>query len=258
VAVTVKCFECGAMIAAADTGSAGDAFVAHGREVHAWSYPEEAVRNYAQNYADAVERLTGSTERLPEIGAVTVHRVTADRVDDWLQFFDHDGFAGNPDWASCYCVEPHIPAPPDMPERPWRRQRATTAERLRNGSTFGNLAYVDGHAAVWVNASLRADYGFYRDIEIADARPASAIGVSCFVVAPPYRRHGVAAALLDQVIADAPQRGAEWIEGYPHNAPEQNDAGHFRGPRSMYEARGFRPVAVRERYTVMRLPVSRR
>ena len=80
--------------------------------------------------------------------------------------------------------------------------------------------------------------------------------MSCFVIAPPDRRHGVAAALLDRVIEDARARGASWIEGYPHNTPEPSDAGHFRGPRSMYEARGFQPIEVRERDTVMRRSAS--
>ena len=59
-------------------------------------------------------------------------------------------------------------------------------------------------------------------------------------------------ALLDRVIADAQSRGAAWIEGYPRNQPAEGAAGHFRGARSMYEARGFKPVAVGERHTVMR------
>jgi GNAT superfamily N-acetyltransferase len=62
----------------------------------------------------------------------------------------------------------------------------------------------------------------------------------------------VASALLDRVIEHAPARGASRIEGYPHNRPEPSDAGHFRGPRSTYEARGFQPVDVLERDTVMR------
>jgi GNAT superfamily N-acetyltransferase len=108
-----------------------------------------------------------------------------------------------------------------------------------------------------VNASLRSDYGLYRNVNPAGPTPSSVIGVSCFVIAPPFRRHGVAAALLDRVIADAPARGAAWIEGYPFNKPEPNDAGHFRGPRSMYDARGFEPIEVRERDTVMRRPALR-
>ena len=253
----VKCFGCDASIEANGADEIADAFVAHGRERHSWTYPEEAIRNYARNYAEAIERLSGSTDRLSEIGSVMVHPMTENRVADWLRFFDHDGFAGNPDWASCYCLEPHVPAPPEMPERPWRTTRATMAERLRSGGTFGYLAYVDGKPAGWVNASLRSDYGLYRLVDPNGPPPASVIGVSCFVVAPPFRRHGIAAALLDRVIADAAARSASWIEGYPHNTPEDNDAGHFRGPRSMYDARGFEPIEVRERDTVMRRPARR-
>ena len=83
--VTIKCFGCDALIEAADTDTAVDAFVIHGRECHTWTYPEEALRNYARNYGEAVERLTGSTARLAEIGRVTVHPVTEERVADCEQ-----------------------------------------------------------------------------------------------------------------------------------------------------------------------------
>jgi GNAT superfamily N-acetyltransferase len=239
-----------------DVDAVARAFVAHGRETHAWSYPEEAIRNYARNYAEATERLTGGTERLSEIGDVAVHPVTEDRVDDWLRFFDHDAFADNPDWASCYCLEPHLPATPEQPERAWRATRATVAGRLRGGTTFGYLAYVDGRPVGWVNASFRSDYGLYRLVDPDGPEPRSVIGVSCFIIAPPFRRHRVASALLDRVIADASARGALWIEAYPHNEPKGGDAGHFRGPRSVYEARGFHPIEVREHYTVMRRRVG--
>jgi GNAT superfamily N-acetyltransferase len=248
----VKCFACDELMEAKDTAAVTQAFVAHGREKHTWSYPEESIRNYAINYAEAVERLSGDTERLPEIPAVSVHPITEDRIGDWVRLFDHDGFAGNPDWAACYCLEPHVPATPEQPEREWRCSRAAVCERLRGGSTFGYLAYVNGRPVGWVNASLRSEYGLFRLVDVAGPEPQSVIGVSCFVIAPPFRRHGIASALLDRVIADASGRGASWIEGYPHNDPKANDAAHFRGPRSLYEARGFKPIEVRENYTVLR------
>lgn len=251
-----RCFECAALIAADDADAVVDAFVAHGRERHTWSYPEKAIRTYARNYVEATGRLTGGTERLPEIASVTVHPMAEGRLDDWLRFFDHDGFAGKPEWAACYCLEPHLPATPEEPERAWRDTREAVCGRLRAGTTFGYLAYVEGRPVGWVNASLRSHYGLFRLAERGGPEPQSVIGVSCFVIAPPYRRHGVASALLDRVIADAAARGAAWIEGYPHNQPEATDAGHFRGPRSMYEARGFRPVEVQGSYTVMRRPVG--
>ena len=250
--MNVKCFACGALVEADDSDACADAFVAHGQQTHTWSYPEEAIRNYARNYADATARLTGGTERLSGIAEVIVHPVTDDRIDDWLRFFDHDAFAGNPDWAACYCLEPHVPATPEDPSAHGGRHARPWPQRLRGDTTFGYLAYVGGRPAGWVNASLRSDYGLYRLVDPDGPEPRSVIGVSCFVVAPTIptaRRRLGAARSRDR---DASTRGASWIEAYPHNEPERSDAGHFRGPRSMYETRGFQPIEVRERYTVMR------
>jgi len=51
--VKVKCFGCDALIEAANADAVVGAFVAHGQESHTWTYPEEAIRNYARNYAEA-------------------------------------------------------------------------------------------------------------------------------------------------------------------------------------------------------------
>jgi GNAT superfamily N-acetyltransferase len=252
----IKCFGCEAMIEAGDADAVSDAFVLHAHSSHTWSYPEQALRDYARNYGEATERLVGSTERLVAIGEVSIHPVTPERVDEWLGFFDREAFAGNPIWASCYCLEPHAPSTPEEPERPWRATRAAMAQRLRCNATTGYLAFVDGRPAGWVNASWRSEYGLYRSVDPGGPEPTSVIGVSCFVIAPPFRRHGIASALLDRVIADAAGRGASCVEGYPHNQPDANDPGHFRGARSMYAARGFEVVETRERDTVMRLSVG--
>jgi GNAT superfamily N-acetyltransferase len=126
---------------------------------------------------------------------------------------------------------------------------------LGTGGAFGYLAYVDGRPAGWVNASPRSTYGLYNGVDPHGPDPESVIGVSCFLVAPPYRRHGLAAMLLDRVIADASDRGAQWVEGYPHNEPEDNDPGHFRGPRHLYDQRGFEPIEERRTAVVVRRPV---
>ncbi|MFZ4618252.1 MAG: hypothetical protein ACOYM2_18915, partial [Rectinemataceae bacterium] len=59
---------------------------------------------------------------------------------------------------------------------------------------YDDLAYVDARPAGWLNASPRSEYGFFRGIDPAGPEPSSVVGLSCFVIAPPYRRHGVAAA----------------------------------------------------------------
>ena len=252
----VRCFACDARIDGPDLAAIADAFLAHAREAHTWTYPETALRNFACNYAEATERVSRDVERRDTIGPIAIHPVTPENLADWQRFFDHDAFAGNPSWASCYCLEPHAPAPPEEPERPWRTTRTMMLERLALGGAFGYLAYVDGRPAGWVNASLRSDYRVFADVGPDAPDGTTVIGLACFVVAPPYRRHGVAAALLDRVIADAPARGAAWIEAYPHHTPEDGDAGHFRGPRSMFEVRGFVHAADAERHAVLRLRVG--
>lgn len=251
----VKCFICDEMIEGESVDVLTDILMIHGREKHSWNYPEEAARTYVCNYVEAVERLTGDTVRKDEIGEVTISPVTADSIDDWLQFFDHDAFVGNPDWADCYCLEPHIPPTADNPVRPWRENRLIMVERFSKGKAYGYLAYLDGRPVGWVNASLRSDYGLFQQIDPDGPEPSSIIGISCFIIAPPYRRHGIASALLDHVIEDAATRGALWIEGYPRNQSQSTDAAHFRGSQSMYIKRGFKPVVVREKDTVMRLQV---
>jgi hypothetical protein len=84
-----------------------------------------------------------------------------------------------------------------------------------------------------VNASLRSEYGLFQLVDTGGPAPRSVIGVACFLIAPPFRRHEVASILLDRVIADAPARGAAWIEGYPHDQPQSSDAGYFRGTRAI-------------------------
>lgn len=251
----LDCFECGKRITSDHLAGLGNELVAHARAAHDWPYPEQGIRNYAE----ATQRLTGRSERLEEVADPVVHQVTTDRIEDWLSFFDHDAFVGTPEWAACYCLEPHVRAPDDTgTEVPhWRENREAMVERLEAGDAFGYLAYVDGRPAGWVNASLRSDYALYRTVD-PDGPPAGeVIGVSCFIIAPPYRRHGLADALLDRVIADAPGRGARWVEAYPMNQDPGSDAGSYRGPRSMFEERGFSPVEVRGRDTVMRLDLGR-
>src|SRR5262249_26379124 len=114
-------------------------------------------------------------------------------------------------------------------------------ERLRGGTTYGYLAYVGDRVAGWVNASLRAEYGLFRKVDVDGPTPSSVIGVSCFVIAPPFRRHGVAAALLDRVVADAATRGAD------RGLSAQRTEGERRRalPRTALDVRGARLCARR-------------
>lgn len=251
--------ECGAVVAGDDLGALQEAFLFHVRSDHPdWPFPDTAVRNYAA----ATQRLDGPSERLDAVGEVTIEPVTEARLEDWARFFDHDGFVGTPEWAACYCTEPHVldPKAPTVEEddgRTWEANRALMLDLLRSGRSQGYLAYVDGRAAGWVNASKRSDYALFREGPGATVDDGDVIGLSCFVIAPPYRRHGLAGQLLDRVLADAPARGVAWVEAYPfHDGEVESQAKNFRGARSLYDARGFEVVEERDRYLVMRRAAS--
>jgi len=248
----VECFEKDDRFDGDEVEELAGRFVAHVRASHDVPYPDDELRLWARNFAEASVREDGPVERLPSIGAIEVHPVTEDRIDDWLRFFDRDAFPDNPDWGSCYCLHPHTG---DAPERPWRDVRADMIERLRSGATLGYLAYVDGRTAGWVNASYRSTYAKYDGIDPEGPAADAVVGVSCFVIAPPYRRHGVSSALLDRVVEDGGARGARYVEGYPHKAAPTDDASSFCGPRSMFDARDFSAAEEHETFTVVRRPV---
>jgi ribosomal protein S18 acetylase RimI-like enzyme len=253
---SLRCDECSVLVEGADLEAFSDAYLAHVRARHpAWPFPDMAIRNVAE----ATQRLTGSTERLDTIGAVTIHPVSASRIPDWLAFFDHDAFAGNPVDAVCYCSGPHV-LERDQAHggelRPWRQNRALMINLLASGRAFGYLVYADGRPAGWVNASKRVECSMYR--MGADATPpdGDVISLSCFGIAPPYRAHGLVSRLLQRVLADASARGASWVEAYPFNDQENVDQDNWRGPRSLFDAHGFVLVEERERFSVMRRRVE--
>src|SRR5437016_1565111 len=80
-------------------------------------------------------------------------------------------------------------------------------------------------AAGWINVSMRSGYTLFRR---GDNQAPTPIGIACFAIAPPYRKHGLARQLLTKVVDDAPSRGANVVEAYPLHADVPNADG-FRG-----------------------------
>ena len=232
------CDDCGTVLSGNDVASLTAVAQAHFDSAHAeWGLSKTSV----SNWLDAKKRITGSTERLQVIGKIDVYAVTAERIDDVLAFFDHDGFADNPGWASCYCVFYNQDDLQTAGGRPWEQNRAELEARLRTGSTVGYLAYVDGKLAGWCNASPRTAYPVRRTGQD------DGVGVvACFVIAPPYRRHGLARRLLDSAIEGFAERGIRRVEAHPVIGTE-SDAPNYHGPLSLYMDAGFTEVERNER-----------
>lgn len=228
-------FGCGADIAADDEEGLVHAAHGHFSEAH----PERGLTEMSvRNYFDAFDRLTGPTERLDAIGAVEVRPTGPDNAEEVIAFFDHDAFAGNPGWAACYCMYHHVDRSPgldDWGSRSASQNRADLAARLADGSTWGWVAYVDDRIGGWVNASPRSSFPDHATGTDEDASTGSIV---CFIIAPPYRRHGLGKQLLAAACDGLRERGMTMAEAYPVLDPG-DDAGSYPGPLALYLDAGF-------------------
>lgn len=203
--------------------------------------------------AAVVDRdLISRSARLHDIGQAIVKDLTPELADDFLSFFDTVAFQDNPRWSSCYCMEEHV-SPEDWNRRTAEVNRRDQEARIRNGDTRGVLAYVDGRPVGWCNAGpLTAMVGLDRfpTFKTEDAERVGSI--VCFVIAPQYRRHGIARLLLDAACDLLERQGFAVAEAYPTKRVG-SDAVLYRGPLPLYLDAGFethrdgpRSVAVRK------------
>lgn len=234
---TTTCF-CDALLSADDAEALVPIALAHFTDAH----PELGLEeHHIRDYLEAEDRVTGPAERLPEIGAIEIHETTPQRLDDVLAFFDHDAFVGNLGWAACYCMAHHVGGggTPEWMARTAAENRAELIQRLGTGTTTGILAYVDGRLAAWCNASPRST--FPEHVGRDDHHDDEIGSIVCFVIAPPYRRHGLASRLLAEACRSFSRRGIRLAEAYPLKDP-RDDATAYRGPLALYLEAGFEPV----------------
>jgi GNAT superfamily N-acetyltransferase len=193
---------------------------------------------------------------------VRIERLTPERVDAYLAFFDHErgpAFSDNPEWATCYCHYYQVPT-----ALPWKAfdgsmNRMAMRARIETGEMEGFRAYDGDEVAGWMNAQP------YHKLAFACARMRipepplpvprhEAAAIVCFVVAPGHRRRGVARALLAGALDNFAQRGIKLVDAFPWNveAGAGKPADFYHGSPAMFTAAGFRQVAVHESVTVVR------
>ena len=193
-------------------------------------------------------------KRLPEIGEIDVRDVTPERVADYLDFFDHSAFRDFPAWQSCYCMETHRDhSDEEWSERTGVDNRTDMQAMIRDGRVTALLAYVDGKPVGWCNYGETTRLsGVMMKLKL-DAAEHSGVGsIACFVIAAPYRGHGVATKLLDAALERLKARGLRAVEAYPRRQEDSSAQANYRGSLRMYENAGFEPYRETERNFVVR------
>lgn len=191
--------------------------------------------------------------RKPSIGDVEIHDVTPDRVADYQAFFDHDAFRDYPSWQFCFCMETHrTQSDEEWSLRTGQDNRNDMSDMLARGDVTALLAYADGKPVGWCNYGETTHlHGVMHRFGL-QAEDHDGVGsIACFVIAAPYRGHGVASRLLDAAVDRLRAKGVRWVEAYPSRQGRSAQS-HFRGPLSMFLRAGFEPYRETERYLVVR------
>jgi GNAT superfamily N-acetyltransferase len=133
-----------------------------------------------------------------------------------------------------------------------RQNRRDMSEMISQNQVTALLAYANGKPVGWCNygettrlSSVMRRFG-------ADPSDHEGVGsVACFVIAAPYRGHGIASRLLDAAVERLRSRGMRAVEGYPHRGADSAQT-NYRGPLSMYLRAGFEPYRETERNVIVR------
>jgi ribosomal protein S18 acetylase RimI-like enzyme len=178
-----------------------------------------------------------------------IRELTPDLLPDYLRFFDGEAFSDNPDWAGCYCYFHHAPHNlRNWEERTAAENRAAVSALIRSGRMSGYLAYRNGRPVGWCNAPRRSQVTTLA--EEGDSQADDIGAIVCFIVAKPYRRRGVARALLDAACDGFQRRGLKAVEAYP-NRNAREEAGNYHGTLSMFLRAGFIILSERANGTVV-------
>jgi GNAT superfamily N-acetyltransferase len=229
---------------------------AHNDAAHAdLNLPDTALRQLAEAHA-RMNPWDGTITPLD--GAPEIRPLTPALADDFLRYFDRDAFADNPIWGDCYCMFGHCTAAEwdKTPERTAQQNRADKAALIRRGEAHGHLAYDGNRVIGWCHAAARTSLPVLatREQFQIDDDPSPIGSIFCFVIAPPYRRQGVARRLLDVACDGLRAQGLTIAEAYPHRGAS-SDAFAYHGPLPMYMDAGFTVYRESERNTIVRKPL---
>src|SRR5258705_13614024 len=114
-------------------------------------------------------------------------------------------------------MEPHGPqSHEEWAARTAQDNRRDMTKMIKDGNVTALLAYVDGKPVGWCNygETTRLN-GVMHRFGLNAAEQQGVGSLACFVIAAPYRQHGVASALLGSALDRLRARGVKTAEAYP-------------------------------------------
>lgn len=179
---------------------------------------------------DSRGRLRGEA---PTTTTIDVFRLDPDRRSDF--FAVHSGENG---CDFCFCVAWWVPTWDGWDERTPAENRALRQSLFERGEDDGYLLYVEGNPAAWAQVGRRdrldhltQAYGLEPDPDVW--------AITCFLVAPAFRRQRLATRLLEAVLQDLRGRGVRRVEAFPRRGGELSPEHLWTGPEALFLRAGF-------------------
>jgi GNAT superfamily N-acetyltransferase len=165
--------------------------------------------------------------------SISVERFREELLPDFLQLHSDENDAG---W--CRCVAWWVPTWDGWGDRSGEDNAAVRASLCRQGEYDGLLAYVQREPVGWCQVGPRDRLAkLVAQLELEPS--ATTWAVTCFLVAPGWRRRGVAATLLAAAVEHARAAGATRVEGYPRVGAELDDGEAWTGTEALFARAGF-------------------
>ena len=183
-----------------------------------------------------------------------IKELTPGLLEDFLHFFDRIAFSNNPEWAGCYCHFYHFTGNMEQwGECTKEHNRNATEQLIKKGIMTGLLAFVNEEPVGWCNVNSKDIYEKTPiDLEPTDVPEGKIASVVCFLIAPAYRKKGVARKLLSYATKTLREKGYGWIEAYPRKGIDLSDAHSYHGPISLFSSEGYSVVTEDEHFLLMR------
>lgn len=146
--------------------------------------------------------------------------------------------------SKCWCAYWYLPNK-DYKAGWGDKNRAVMANLVASGVEPGLIAYIDDRPVGWVGVAPRIAYD--RLARSATFTPIDGVpvwSITCFIVAPGFRRHGLMSKLATAAADFAFSKGAPAVEAYPMvGAEKRNAADLFVGTVNAFRKAGFKEVA---------------
>lgn len=170
-----------------------------------------------------------------------LRELTPDRADDFLDYFDGDAFADNPEGASCYCCYFHWIGTngEDWSSRTAAANRAWKAELIQRSETTGILAYLNNRPVGWCHAAEKRSLAHLAAMDVLASPDDESVGsIVCFVVTKRFRGTGLSHLLLEVACALLAKRNLRIVEAYPDRQATDSYS-NFHGRLDMFLNAGF-------------------